>query len=68
MVAADPRVLPLGTEIRVIGLRSHRPQVFTVADTGTAVKGNVIDIFIRDCGRAKKFGRRRVQVTILELP
>ena len=67
-MAADPQVLPLGTAIRVVGLRSPRPQEFTVADTGAAVKGNVIDIFIRDCERAKIFGRRRVQVTILGLP
>jgi 3D (Asp-Asp-Asp) domain-containing protein len=67
-VAADPRVLPMGTTIRVTGLRSPRPQTFTVADTGPAVKGNVIDIFIRDCARAKTFGRRRVQVRVLKLP
>jgi 3D (Asp-Asp-Asp) domain-containing protein len=66
-VAADPRVLPLGTTIRVTGLRSRHPQVFTVADTGAAVKGRTIDIFIRDCAGAKTFGRRRVQVTILGL-
>ena len=68
IVAADPRVLPLGTTVRVAGLTSRRPQVFMVADTGAAVKGKAIDIFIRDCARARTFGRRRVQVTILGLP
>jgi 3D (Asp-Asp-Asp) domain-containing protein len=67
-VAADPRVLPMGTTIRVTGLTSSRPQTFTVADTGAAVKGNEIDIFIRDCARAKAFGRRRVHVRVLKLP
>ena len=67
-VAADPRVLPMGTTIRVTGLESRRPQTFTVADTGAAVKGHVIDVFIRDCARAKTFGRRRVQVRVLKLP
>src|SRR5918992_1484739 len=66
-VAADPRVLPMGTTIRVTGLMSPRPQTFTVSDTGGAVKGNVIDIFISDCARAKTFGRRRVQVRVLKL-
>jgi 3D (Asp-Asp-Asp) domain-containing protein len=65
-VAADPRVLPLGTTIRVTGLRSPRPQTFTVTDTGAAVKGRGIDIFIRDCARARNFGRRRVQVRVLQ--
>ena len=68
IVAADPRVLPMGTTIRVTGLLSGRPQTFTVADTGPAVKGNEIDIFIRDCARAKTFGRRQVQVRVLKLP
>jgi 3D (Asp-Asp-Asp) domain-containing protein len=67
-VAADPQVLPMGTTIRITGLKSRRPQTFTVADTGAAVKGNVIDIFIRDCAQAKIFGRRRVQVHVLKLP
>ena len=68
LVAADPRVLPLGTTIRVTGLKSKRPQTFTVADTGAEVKGHEIDIFIRDCARAKTFGRRRVQVRVLKQP
>ena len=67
-VAADPRVLPMGTTIRVTGLLSPRPQTFTVSDTGPAVKGNEIDIFISDCARAKTFGRRPVQVRVLKLP
>jgi len=67
-VAADPRVLPMGTTIRVTGLLSPHPQTFTVADTGPAVKGNEIDIFISDCARAKVFGRRQVQVRVLKLP
>jgi 3D (Asp-Asp-Asp) domain-containing protein len=67
-VAADPRVLPMGTTIRVTGLMSGRAQTFTVADTGAAVKGNEIDIFIRDCARAKVFGRRQVNVRVLTLP
>ena len=67
-VAADPRVLPMGTTIRVTGLMSGRPQTFTVADTGAGVKGNEIDIFIPDCARAKIFGRRQVQVRVLKLP
>ena len=68
IVAADPRVLPMGTTIRVTGLMSARPQTFTVADTGATVKGNEIDIFIRDCTRAKTFGRRQVRVRVLKRP
>jgi 3D (Asp-Asp-Asp) domain-containing protein len=68
VVAADPRVLPMGTTIRVTGLLSPRPQTFIVADTGAAVKGNELDIFMSDCARAKIFGRRQVLVRVLKRP
>lgn len=67
IVAADPLFLPIGTVIRVVRA-GVRAQTFTVTDTGSAVKGREIDIFIADCARAKRFGRRPVQVTILKQP
>jgi len=39
--------------------------VYTVADTGPAVKGREIDIFITNGDEAKRFGRRRVGVEVL---
>ena len=65
IVAADPAVLPLGSRIRVDGAGTYSG-VYTVADTGPAVQGRKIDIFIPDGSAAKRFGRRRVQVRILE--
>ena len=63
--AADPAVLPIGTRIRFVPRRARRAQTFTVADTGAAVNGREIDVFIADCARAKRFGRQRVLVTIM---
>lgn len=65
IVAADPAVLPLGSRIRVDGAGTYSG-VYTVADTGPAVNGREIDIFIPDERAAKRFGRRRVQVHVLE--
>jgi 3D (Asp-Asp-Asp) domain-containing protein len=65
IVAADPSVLPLGSRIRVHGAGGYSG-VYTVMDTGPAVKGREIDIYIPDGRKAKRFGRRRVQVEILE--
>ena len=65
VVAADPAVLPLGSRIRVQGAGTYSG-VYTVADTGPAVSGREIDIFIPDDTAAKRFGRRRVGVEILE--
>ena len=65
IVAADPAVLPLGSRIRVDRAGTYSG-VYTVADTGPAVRGREIDIFIPDGSAAKRFGRRRVGVQILE--
>ena len=65
IVAGDPAVLPLGSRIRVHGAGAYSG-VYTVMDTGPAVKGREIDIFIPDGMEAKRFGRRRVRVEILE--
>jgi 3D (Asp-Asp-Asp) domain-containing protein len=64
IVAADPHVLPLGTVIRV---RSAGPYdgTYTVLDTGTSIQGRRLDVFIRDCGDAVRFGRREVRVSII---
>lgn len=66
IVAADPRVLPIGSTVRVTGLGPNA-QVFTVADTGSAVKGRHIDVFMPDCRAAKRFGRKPVIVRTIKV-
>jgi 3D (Asp-Asp-Asp) domain-containing protein len=65
IVAADPTVLPLGSRIRVYDAGRYSG-VYTVTDTGPGVSGHEIDIYIPDGAEAKRFGRRRVHVEILE--
>jgi 3D (Asp-Asp-Asp) domain-containing protein len=63
LIAADPRVLPLGTVVRVeAGAFSGE---YLVADTGGAVKGRRIDIWTPTAREAMKFGRRAVKLTVL---
>lgn len=58
VVAVDPRVIPLGTRLYIEGYGFA-----TALDTGSAIKGNRIDVFVeRD---AYKFGVRRVKVYVL---
>jgi len=64
IVAADPRVLPLGTVIRVRGARQYSG-TYVVADTGRGIRGREIDIFVRSPRDARRFGRRNVHVEIL---
>jgi 3D (Asp-Asp-Asp) domain-containing protein len=65
MVAADPAVLPMGSKIRLTGLNGRYDGDYVVQDTGAAVRGRRIDLFIRDCREAVRFGRRTAAVSIL---
>ena len=60
-VAADPRVLPIGTVLRI---HPHRA-LYTVQDTGSGLKGREIDIYMWNCDEAVSFGRRDVKLTVL---
>lgn len=66
IVAADPRVLPVGSVLRVESPGAHAG-IYTVMDTGGAVDGRKIDIFMPDCARAKKFGRQTLRIRVLRL-
>ena len=51
-VAVDPRVIPLGSKIRIEGFNG----VFYCADTGGAIKGNIIDIAVGSKSEASNLG------------
>jgi 3D (Asp-Asp-Asp) domain-containing protein len=63
VIAADPRVLPLGSRVRVEA--GNWSGEYVVADTGGAIKGRKIDIWVPTTGEACRFGRRRVKLTVL---
>jgi 3D (Asp-Asp-Asp) domain-containing protein len=63
IVAADPRILPLGTRISISG--SSHSGTYLVADTGGVIKGRIIDIWVPSCAEAIRFGRKRITVTVL---
>jgi rare lipoprotein A len=64
-VAADPRVLPLGTKIRVTNAGPYSG-VYVVTDTGSQVKGHHIDLFVPLRAAAREFGKKLVLVSVLE--
>lgn len=65
IVAADPRLLPVGSVLRIID--GATTGIYTVMDTGGAIKGRRIDIFVPSCTDAKAFGHRRVLLRVLRL-
>lgn len=65
IVAADRKILPLGSTIRVTGAGTYSG-VYVVTDVGTAIVGRRIDIFIMEHKKARAFGRKRVQVQLIK--
>ncbi|MFK9091690.1 LysM peptidoglycan-binding domain-containing protein [Bacillus salipaludis] len=60
VIAVDPSVIPLGSKVYVEGYGEA-----IAGDTGGAIKGNRIDIFIPSEHDAINFGVKQVKVTIL---
>lgn len=60
IIAADPRVLPLGSRVQIsAGAYSG---IYTVTDTGGGVKGRKVDIWMPSCSEANRFGNRSITV------
>jgi 3D (Asp-Asp-Asp) domain-containing protein len=64
VVAADPKVLPIGTVIRITDAAPYNG-TYRVLDTGPRVRNRQVDLYIADCAAARRFGRRPVRVTIV---
>ncbi|MGH2319749.1 ubiquitin-like domain-containing protein [Planococcus sp. SE5232] len=60
VIAVDPSVIPLGSKVWVEGYGNA-----IAGDTGGAIKGNKIDLFMANKSDALSFGRKQVKVRIL---
>lgn len=60
VIAVDPSVIPLGSKVWVEGY-GHA----VAGDTGGAIKGNKIDLFMASKSQAYDFGRKKVRVKVL---
>jgi 3D (Asp-Asp-Asp) domain-containing protein len=63
LIAADPRVLPLGSRVRLEA--GNYSGEYLVADTGGAVRGRRIDIWTPTSREAMRFGKRVIKLTVL---
>ncbi|MBX6395633.1 MAG: LysM peptidoglycan-binding domain-containing protein [Alicyclobacillaceae bacterium] len=63
-VAVDPSIIPIGTKLYIEGV-GYR----VAEDTGGAIRGLRIDVFMSDVNKARQFGvKRDVPVYIVEYP
>ncbi|MBQ3053771.1 MAG: DUF348 domain-containing protein [Clostridia bacterium] len=66
VVAVDPRVIPLGTRLYIQSLDGKPDYGYAIAaDTGGAIKGNIIDLWVSSYAEACANGVRRMRVYIL---
>jgi 3D (Asp-Asp-Asp) domain-containing protein len=63
-VAADTHILPFGTKVMIPGYAGGKP--VEVIDRGGAIKGYHIDIFLPTHEEAQAWGKKWMQVTVLE--
>lgn len=65
MIAVDPKVIPLRTKVYVEFPSgwTHLNGYYQAMDTGGAIKGNIIDVFIDSKDTVRKFGRRKVKIS-----
>lgn len=61
VIAVDPSVIPLGSTVYIPGYGTY-----IAGDTGGAIQGNRIDIHITDLNQAVQFGRKTLEVQILD--
>ena len=60
VIAVDPRIIPLGTKVWVEGYGEA-----IAGDTGGAIKGNKIDVFIPSYDNAMAWGVKKVKLRVL---
>lgn len=66
VIAVDPKVIPLGTKVYVEVPGSAPDYGFAIAaDIGSAIKGNLIDLYYDSMSQVKQWGRRNVVVYFL---
>ncbi|MCY8534453.1 ubiquitin-like domain-containing protein [Bacillus vallismortis] len=60
VIAVDPNVIPLGSKVHVEGYGYA-----IAADTGSAIKGNKIDVFFPEKSSAYRWGNKTVKIKVL---
>lgn len=57
-IAVDPRLIKLGNKVRMNG------KEYIAEDTGGAIKGKRIDLFVGSHSEAMKFGKKLIEVYV----
>lgn len=61
-IAVDPKVIPYGSIVYIPEYKA----LFKAEDTGSAIKGKRIDIFLSNEDECKEFGRKNIRIYVLK--
>jgi len=61
-IAVDPKVIPYGSVVYIPEYKA----LFRAEDTGSAIKGKRIDIFLPNEDECKEFGRKNIRIYVLK--
>lgn len=61
-IAVDPKVIPYGSIVYIPEYKA----LFRAEDTGSAIKGKRIDIFLSNEEECKEFGRKNIRIYVLK--
>lgn len=67
IAAADPKLLAVGSVVQVDTPKPRYNGIYTIMDTGPAVRGREVDLYMWSCHEAVAFGRQDVTLTVLRL-
>jgi 3D (Asp-Asp-Asp) domain-containing protein len=67
VAASDPSLLPVGSVVNIEAADAQYSGIYAVMDTGPAVQGRQVDLYMWNCNEALRFGRRPIRLTILRL-
>ena len=67
VAASDPSLLPVGSVVQIESLPARYNGIYTVLDTGPAVQGRLVDLYMWSCYEALAFGRKPIHLTVLRL-
>lgn len=57
-IAVDPKIIPLGSEVKIDGV------VYVAEDTGGAIKGKRIDVFVDNHEEAMERGVKQCKISV----
>src|SRR6478735_8904952 len=67
VAAADPELLPVGSVVEIDSLPQKYNGIYTVMDTGPAVQGRHVDLYMWSCNEALALGRKDIAINVLRL-